>query len=197
MSMPEYFRITMKSIKEEDNDAGGKTAIIEPLFNNKYVDFSNFNNLQSLAFIARKNANDLYELVMKKYRGANVADISNFEMLVALINLSSEIYMKCIIYFECLNEGTQCKKGHNLKAYFSKLPDKIKDELKSIDPDFDSKLNVISNYFNDFRYSFEFNNISANLFAFSLAEKLNEICNNLQIQEINEVIASNGIIKIR
>lgn len=195
--MPEYFRITMKSIQKEDNDAGGQTAIIEPLFNSKKVDFSNIDNLQSLAFIARKNANDLYELVMEKYRGANVSDISNFEMLVALINLSSEIYMKCIIYFECLNEGAQCKKGHNLKAYFLKLPDIIKDELKSIDPDFDFKLNVISNYFSDFRYSFEFNDISANLFAFSLAEKLNEICNNLQIPEINEVIASKGIIKIR
>ena len=195
--MSNYFRASIKSVKSEPNDAGGETVTLESLFDKAKVDYSNLDNLHSLAYVARKNANGLYDLVMERYRSSHPADIPNFEMLVALINLSSEIYMKCIIYFKGLNNGKACKEGHGLKTYFNKLPEDVKSELKSIDVDFDLKLDIISDYFTKFRYSFEFNSISADLFAFCFAEKLNQVCNSFIIEKPQEVIASQGKVLIQ
>lgn len=197
MKKLEYLRGTIKSPKYEPNEAGGDTVIIESLFENKKADFSNHDNLESLAYVARKNANDLYTLVMDKYDPAHPADIDNLEMLIALISLASEIYMKSIIYYRKTNEGKQCKCGHDLCKYYSRLPGDIKEALQVIAPDFDSKLTVVSKYFESFRYSFESNEITANMFAFDLAERLHHICNNITILAPQEIVVNNGKITIR
>jgi hypothetical protein len=193
----EYFRGTIKPPKYEPNKAGGNTVIIESLFENKKVDFSNSDNLESLAYVARKNANDLYALVMDKYHSVHTADLDNLEMLIGLISLASEIYMKCIIYYRKTNDGEQCRHGHNLHKYYSFLPEDIKAELRVIAPDFDSKLIIVSQYFETFRYSFEFNEITANMFAFDLAEKLHQICNNISIPTPQEIVVNSGKVIIR
>ena len=193
----EYFRGTIKPPKYEPNEAGGDTVIIESLFENKKVDFSNSDNLESLAYVARKNANDLYTLVMDKYHSIHIVDLDNLEMLIGLISLASEIYMKCIIYYRKTHGGKQCKYGHDLHRYYSLLPEDIKAELQAIAPDFDSKLIVVSQYFETFRYSFESNEITANMFAFDLAEKLHQICNNISMPIPQEIVVNSGRVTIR
>jgi hypothetical protein len=193
-----YFRGSWKSIRLETNETTGQHKMIfKAAHKDVEADYSNDNNLQYLAFNARKNANDLFNLVMEKYQGGNPVDIDGFEMLVALINLSSELYIKCLIYYYKLNRGKQYKGFHNLKDCFLKLPNEIQLNLQRIDDDFYLKLESISDYFNKFRYSFEYNFIDAESFAFSFAEKLNQICNSIKIQRPAEVVFAQNKMLIK
>ena len=187
-----YFRGSFRSIRQETDATGKKMLVIKAAHECVKADYADYDNLLDLAFNARKNANDLFNLVMEKYQNCNPVDVDGFEMLVALINLSSELYMKCLIYYYQMNQGKQCKGLHNLKDYFLKLPNDIQIDLKTIDDDFDLHLESISNYFNEFRYSFEYNVIFAEKFAFSFAEKLNQICNSIKIKRPKEVVFSQG-----
>ena len=92
-----YFRGSWRSIRQETDATGKKMLIFQAAHKGEKVDYADYDNLLDLAFTARKNANDLFNLVMEKYQGLNPVDIDGFEMLVALINLSSELYMKCLI----------------------------------------------------------------------------------------------------
>lgn len=192
MGDTDYFRSSFREMRIEKQPEKDKKGliVIKGLFDSEKVDYSNPDNLWALSYNARKNANDLYNLVMEKYKGQHPAYIPELEMLVALINLSSELYMKCIIYHYKLNQGKQIKGKHNLESYFLKLPEDVKSDLETIDDDFDAQIKTISNYFNEYRYNFEFNRVFTNLFAFSFAEKLNQICNSLEIKGPPEIICT-------
>ena len=197
MKETHYFRGIWRSIVQQTDATGEKSLVFKAAHKGNKVDYANYDNLLDLSFNARKNANDLFNMVMEKYQGRNPVDVEEFEMLVALINLSSELYMKCLIYYHQLNQGKQCKGLHNLQDYFLKLPNDIQLDLKTIDDDFDMQLKNIANYFNEFRYNFEYNAIFAERFAFSFAEKLNQICNSIKIKRPAQVVHSGKRLLIK
>ena len=105
----EYCKLSWKTLRVEKDENDKKSLIAEARYSGEKVDYSNEDNLSSLVFNSRKNANNLFNLVMEKYTGNESADIQGFEMLVALINLSSELYLKCLIYHHHRNQGKQVK----------------------------------------------------------------------------------------
>ena len=196
MKEPDYFRGSFRELRQEER-SGEKRLIAKALFAGAKADYTNTHNLSTVAYNARRNANDLYALVMEKYVGKEPVYIPDFEVLVALISLSSELYLKCLIYHYQLNAGNQIKGRHDLEYYFNMLTDDIQLDLKTIDPEFDKKMREISNYFNEFRYSYENNVISSIDFAFSLAKKLNQKCNSIKIDRPPEIICSKNHLLIR
>ena len=112
---------------------------------------------------------------------------AEFEILLSLLGLTCEIYIKSILYFQREKSNCNYIKGHKLyDELYVKLSDDhkrlIEEKFKEQDAskDFSSELKKLNSLFEDCRYAYELRGYTINLdSAKRIMQILHETCNEI------------------
>ncbi len=164
-----------------DVERNGNSLHIKSVYSTpREVDYSNENELKRLATKANNTANGLYELIIKNCNIENpdIAVEAHLEMYLSLAGLTCEIYLKSLIYYDCLNEGKQIR-DHDLGRLFSKISSDKKAIIRSRINNIDELFPDLSKLFPKIRYDYEYNHIRGEYLAvFDFMNELKVLSNS-------------------
>ena len=198
MSDKSFGRALLGPPIEIPNDAGGVALKFEAAFDSARVDLSNEENTKVMATNAIAIADSLHSLVHEYCDTNNPISTCGIriEVLISLGALSSEIYMKAILYSLGDHNGKKIYE-HRLNELYSWLPEDVKQRLKGSIPELEGSLVEISKAYEEMRYVFEFNAFNKEyLLVFDLMDALHEYCLNLPIVEMPIMTYGGGIVRI-